>query len=218
MLLTDSSVTLLPAGHKDKLKAFTLIELLVVIAIIAILAAMLLPALSAAKRKSQDTADKNNLKQMALAGFMYQNDFGPFAYDPSGNNQWIEVLLAYQGNVAKIRSCPLAGSNNIPSAVDNGVLQWFGTANYDWGNNYTNFGSYTINGWLLLNNANSLNIVGTETLVGQGGLFNKPENIMHPSQTPMFCDGNWPDAWPDSGTAGALGDIEPGTINLYTGG
>jgi len=97
---------------KDRRPGFTLIELLVVIAIIAILAALLLPTLSNAKLKGQQTACRNNSRQQALAVFMYADDhqdvLPPVAYIDTSSNEvdWPLILDPYL-KTARIHLCPV---------------------------------------------------------------------------------------------------------------
>jgi hypothetical protein len=154
---------------------------------------LLLPALAKSKAQSQAVICLSNLKQLGLAERMYIDDGGAIDYTLANGwlDLWMRKLVAYQGNVNKVRFCA------VTPAVDDATWQQqtatgWGTAAYpwkwDWSDGKTNinyYGSYTLNGWFYA--------MGTSP---GPGYFGKDTSVQFPSRTPLFMDGIWADCWP----------------------
>ena len=94
---------------------FTLIELLVVIAIITILAAILFPVFARAREKARQSSCLSNLKQVATAELMYEQDYDQHTgcyCDTIGASSrarmsWCDMLAPYVKNT-QLYQCPSA--------------------------------------------------------------------------------------------------------------
>src|SRR5690242_15789844 len=102
-----------PGFFRNRVSAFTLIELLVVIAIIAILAAMLLPALSAAKKKAQTIKCLGNMKQWGLGFIMYAQDNREIVPEEGDTSSPITSL----GSATAVDNKDYAWYNAVPISI-----------------------------------------------------------------------------------------------------
>jgi prepilin-type N-terminal cleavage/methylation domain-containing protein len=151
---------------------FTLIELLVVVAIIAIIASLLFPAIGRAKDKGKTTKCASNLRQLALAVIMYEQDhqFYTTTWPPP---LWYTQLQPYLGKKETVAG---TGVFICPSSFQKKNSSGFKEGGF----------------WGFLAYAQNINM-GSDTLKVRSGDVKDPENTIIYADTDGWDAGLYPD-------------------------
>ncbi|MCM8533700.1 MAG: type II secretion system GspH family protein [Lentisphaeraceae bacterium] len=164
---------------------FTLIELLVVVAIIGILLSILMPSLSSARGVAKTAVCLSNVKQLSYAYLQYsdENHQKTIPMPATTNTAWFEYIYPYHGS-EKIIQCPSVDHSGSGWRWGSNVTGWGGDSGWMKHNGMDASGSYGINGF-------TYNDLTWSSELAFKNLAD-PEN---PSNTPLFMDMTWVDAW-----------------------
>ena len=202
-------------------RAFTVPELLAVVAVCAILLAMLMPALTQARKHAMTVACASNLRQLTMSWRTFAADTrGKFVESWQSNGglttgvgtHWYIVIERYYSRDKNLLLCPSARTRlTAPGTGGN-----YATSGHAWkvgspsvhrGITTEDYGSYGLNNWL-----EEPTVVGT----GTGGarpndwFIDRLSAASGHSDVPVLGDGCWPDqGWPLASDLMPTSTIDP---------